>query len=77
NATTARRIYSLIKRIFNVEVEILVRKKMKLKKISCKVLFMRDISSIWHILMKNGNIGEIIMHKPKIALTIAGTDPTG
>ena len=27
--------------------------------------------------MKNGNIGEIIMHKPKIALTIAGTDPTG
>ena len=26
NATTARRIYSLIKRIFNVEVEILVRK---------------------------------------------------
>ena len=32
NATTARRIYSLIKRIFNVEVEILVRKKMKLKK---------------------------------------------
>ena len=32
--------------------------KMKLKKISCKVLFMRDISSIWHILMKNGNIGR-------------------
>ena len=32
NATTARRIYSLIKRIFNVEVEILVR-KMKLKRI--------------------------------------------
>ncbi|GAA6816473.1 DNA-binding protein WhiA [Staphylococcus sp. 18_1_E_LY] len=32
NATTARRIYSLIKKIFNVEVEILVRKKMKLKK---------------------------------------------
>ncbi|HGZ9272946.1 TPA: DNA-binding protein WhiA, partial [Staphylococcus aureus] len=32
NATTARRIYSLIKRVFNVEVEILVRKKMKLKK---------------------------------------------
>lgn len=32
NATTTRRIYSLIKRIFNVEVEILVRKKMKLKK---------------------------------------------
>ena len=27
NATTARRIYSLIKRIFNVEVEILVRKR--------------------------------------------------
>ena len=27
NATTARRIYSLIKRVFNVEVEILVRKK--------------------------------------------------
>ena len=26
NATTARRIYSLIKRVFNVEVEILVRK---------------------------------------------------
>lgn len=32
NAATARRIYSLIKRVFNVEVEILVRKKMKLKK---------------------------------------------
>lgn len=32
NATTARRIYSLIRRVFNVEVEILVRKKMKLKK---------------------------------------------
>ncbi len=32
NATTTRRIYSLIKRVFNVEVEILVRKKMKLKK---------------------------------------------
>ncbi|UXR70011.1 MULTISPECIES: DNA-binding protein WhiA [unclassified Staphylococcus] len=32
NATTARRIYSLIKKVFNVEVEILVRKKMKLKK---------------------------------------------
>ncbi|MGV3274036.1 DNA-binding protein WhiA [Staphylococcus sp. 11261D007BR] len=32
NATTARRIYSLIKRVFLVEVEILVRKKMKLKK---------------------------------------------
>ncbi|PTG20322.1 DNA-binding protein WhiA [Staphylococcus chromogenes] len=32
NATTARRIYSLIKLVFHVEVEILVRKKMKLKK---------------------------------------------
>ena len=32
NATTARRIYSLIKKVFQVEVEILVRKKMKLKK---------------------------------------------
>ncbi|GEP83738.1 sporulation Regulator WhiA C terminal domain protein [Staphylococcus piscifermentans] len=32
NATTARRIYSLIKKVFNIEVEILVRKKMKLKK---------------------------------------------
>ncbi|QLK85542.1 DNA-binding protein WhiA [Staphylococcus sp. 17KM0847] len=32
NATTARRIYSLIKKVFDVEVEILVRKKMKLKK---------------------------------------------
>ncbi|XVL41537.1 DNA-binding protein WhiA [Staphylococcus equorum] len=32
NATTARRIYSLIKKVFNVEVELLVRKKMKLKK---------------------------------------------
>ncbi|WP_324173807.1 DNA-binding protein WhiA [Staphylococcus pseudintermedius] len=32
NATTARRIYSLIKFVFKVEVEILVRKKMKLKK---------------------------------------------
>lgn len=32
NATTARRIYSLIKRVFNVEVEILVRKKMKDRK---------------------------------------------
>ena len=41
NATTARRIYSLIKRIFNVEVEILVRKKMKLKKNNiyiCRIL---------------------------------------
>src|SRR5699024_6481707 len=28
----ARRIYSLIKKVFNVEVELLVRKKMKLKK---------------------------------------------
>ncbi|RIP35897.1 DNA-binding protein WhiA [Staphylococcus gallinarum] len=32
NATTARRIYSLIKKVFGVEVELLVRKKMKLKK---------------------------------------------
>lgn len=32
--------------------------KKRLKKISCKVLFMRDISSIWHILMKNGNMGK-------------------
>ncbi|MDW3827535.1 DNA-binding protein WhiA [Staphylococcus saprophyticus] len=32
NATTAKRIYSLIKKVFNVEVELLVRKKMKLKK---------------------------------------------
>ncbi|MFQ3726702.1 DNA-binding protein WhiA [Staphylococcus equorum] len=32
NATTTRRIYSLIKKVFNVEVELLVRKKMKLKK---------------------------------------------
>lgn len=32
NATTVRRIYSLIKHVFRVEVEILVRKKMKLKK---------------------------------------------
>ena len=27
NATTARRIYSLIKKVFGVEVELLVRKK--------------------------------------------------
>lgn len=27
--------------------------------------------------MKNGNMGEKTMNKPKIALTIAGTDPTG
>ncbi|EKU48497.1 DNA-binding protein WhiA [Staphylococcus massiliensis] len=32
NATTARRIFSLIKKVFLVEVDILVRKKMKLKK---------------------------------------------
>lgn len=32
NATNARRIYSLIKKVFDVDVEILVRKKMKLKK---------------------------------------------
>src|SRR5699024_3290320 len=31
NATTARRIDSLIKKVFNVEVQLLVRKKMNLK----------------------------------------------
>src|SRR5699024_11221448 len=32
NAAIARRIFSLIKKCFGVEVELLVRKKMKLKK---------------------------------------------
>ncbi|QAY67323.1 DNA-binding protein WhiA [Paenibacillus protaetiae] len=32
NAAIARRIYSLVKRIFNVHTELLVRKKMRLKK---------------------------------------------
>lgn len=32
NAAIARRIYSLIKKLFDVEIELLVRKKMKLKK---------------------------------------------
>lgn len=32
NAAIARRIYSLIKKIFNVHIELLVRKKMRLKK---------------------------------------------
>ena len=42
NATTARRIYSLIKKVFQVEVEILVRKKMKLKKNNIYIVRMRE-----------------------------------
>ena len=51
--------------------------KKKLKKISYKVPFMNVTSLIWLILMKNGISEEKNMNKPKIALTIAGTDPTG
>ena len=53
NAATARRIYSLIKRVFDVEVEILVRKKMKLKKnniyLSDKSAGKRNIRCSWNI----------------------------
>ena len=38
---------------------------------------MRDISLIWHIRMNNGTLEVKSMNKPKIALTIAGTDPSG
>ena len=38
---------------------------------------MNVTSLIWHTLMKNGILEEQIMNKPKIALTIAGTDPSG
>ena len=37
---------------------------------------MNVTSLIWHTLMKNGILEEQIMNKPKIALTIAGTDPS-
>ena len=49
----------------------------KSKKTSCKVQYMSVISLIWLISMKNGILEEKTMNKPKIALTIAGTDPTG
>ena len=49
----------------------------KLKKAFYKVRFMRDISLIWHIRMNNGTLEVKSMNKPKIALTIAGTDPSG
>lgn len=38
NAAIARRIYTLIKKYYDVQVELLVRKKMRLKKIMC-ILF--------------------------------------
>lgn len=38
---------------------------------------MNEISLIWHIYKKIGYTEVKIMNKPKIALTIAGTDPTG
>ncbi|MGT2653305.1 DNA-binding protein WhiA [Staphylococcus aureus] len=44
NATTARRIYSLIKRVFNVEIEISFRKKMKLKKNNIYICSYKDES---------------------------------
>ena len=38
---------------------------------------MNVISLIWLILMNSGTSEATKMHKPKIALTIAGTDPSG
>ena len=53
------------------------QEKKILKKVSYKVLYMNVISLIWLILMNSGTSEATKMHKPKIALTIAGTDPSG
>ena len=53
------------------------QEKREIKEAFYKVLYMNVISLIWHTLMKNGILEEQIMNKPKIALTIAGTDPSG
>ena len=56
---------------------IVPNRKKEIKEAFYKVLYMNVTSLIWHTLMKNGILEEQIMNKPKIALTIAGTDPSG
>ncbi|GGE81566.1 DNA-binding protein WhiA [Priestia taiwanensis] len=46
NAAIARRIYTLLKKIYNVSVELLVRKKMRLKKNNVYIVRLKENTSI-------------------------------
>lgn len=56
NAAIARRIYSLVKREYNIPVELLVRKKMRLKKNN--VYIVRMVQQAKEILQELGILGE-------------------
>ncbi|TDM14704.1 DNA-binding protein WhiA [Macrococcus bovicus] len=69
NAAIARRVFSLIKKIFGVEIELLVRKKMKLKKNNvyiCRIKTKaRDILEELGILVEGSFTHEIEDHLVK------------
>jgi cell division protein WhiA len=65
NAAIARRIYTLIKRFYQVDVELLVRKKMRLKKNN--VYIVRLVAEARRILNDLGIMGEGFVSNNKIA----------
>ncbi len=65
NAAIARRIYTLIKRFYSVNVELLVRKKMRLKKNN--VYIVRLVEEARRILDELGIMGENFDFKNEIA----------
>ncbi|RIX45857.1 DNA-binding protein WhiA [Paenibacillus nanensis] len=72
NAAIARRIYSLIKKHFNVHVELLVRKKMRLKKNNVYIVRMpnnvqevlKDLRIVSEGFVFNNGIDKEIVRKP-------------
>lgn len=72
NAAIARRIYSLIKKHFNVHVELLVRKKMRLKKNNVYIVrlpnnvqeVLSDLRIVSEGFMFNNGIDKEIVRKP-------------
>jgi len=72
NAAIARRIYSLLKKEFNVHTELLVRKKMRLKKNN--VYIVRIPSQVQEILSRMKIVSEGFIFTPGIERDIIGDD---
>ncbi len=64
NAAIARRIYTLLKKVFNIHVELLVRKKMRLKKNN--VYIVRLPNQVQHILSELFIVSEGFQFTPTI-----------
>ena len=70
NAAIARRIYTLIKKGYDTPVELLVRKKMRLKKKQKKNRHRRFLCHLRDLLLKRGSISYYLYYPKIVSLVL-------